>query len=472
MSHKKKQKKSHHAEETQDFSWYGGVEEDDSVLGLKKDIIRHVVSTLGSDYARKSPYNYYLALAYAVRDRLIDSWIKTQRSYYNDKAKRVYYLSLEYLPGKSLVNNLYCLGMYDTAVRALKDLGYELEELAEEEWDAGLGNGGLGRLASCFLDSIAALDIPGYGYGIRYDYGMFHQSIVDGAQVETCDNWMRRGNPWEFDRGQFLTAVKFYGRVYEYTDAAGRLRHEWVDAQQVLAIACDVLVPGYQNERVINMRLWSARTDIEFNLGFFNAGNYIGAVEEKVRDENISKVLYPSEQVEEGRELRLKQQYFFVAATLQDILRRFKKRNRNFTDLPDKVVIQLNDTHPSIAIPELMRLLVDEEFVEWRSPGTFAAVPLPTPITRFCPKLWKPGRRTCSGACFPRHLQIIYEINRRFLQEVEERFPGDDAIKARLSSFRNGRTGWFAWPSGHSRQRVRERRLRHAFRTGQGTGLS
>ncbi len=433
MSHKKKDTKKHRDEEKRDFSWYGGVEEGDSVLGLKKDIIRHVVSTLGSDYARKSNYNFYLALAYAVRDRLIDNWIKTQRSYYDDKAKRVYYLSLEYLPGKSLFNNLYCLGIYDTAVQAMNELGYDLDELAEEEWDAGLGNGGLGRLASCFLDSIAALDIPGYGYGIRYDYGMFHQTIANGEQVEKCDNWMRRGNPWEFDRGQFLTSVKFYGHVYEYTDAAGRLRHEWVDAQQVMAIACDMLVPGYHNDRVINMRLWSARTDIEFDLGFFNEGNYIGAVEEKVRDENISKVLYPSEQVEEGRELRLKQQYFFVAATLQDILRRFKKRNKDFSSLPDKVAIQLNDTHPSIAIPELMRLLVDEEFVEWDIAWEICRRTFAYTNHTLLPEALETWPVEMLGRVLPRHLQIIYEINRRFLLEVEDRFPGDEAIKTRLS---------------------------------------
>jgi glycogen phosphorylase len=409
-----------------DFKWSGGIYEKSGKEGLKKDIIRHIVSSLGSDYARLTPYNYYHGLALAVRDRLIDQWIKTQRSYYDEHAKRVYYLSLEYLPGKSLLNNLHCLGLYETAEKVLRDFGLELEDLAEVEWDAGLGNGGLGRLASCFMDSIATLGISGYGYGIRYDYGIFHQVIDErGEQVEKCDNWMRAGDPWEFARGQFLTPVKFGGRVIEYKDEAGHLRHKWVDADTVLAMACDLLVPGYGNGQVINMRLWSARSDQEFNLKYFNTGDYIGAVQEKVKDENISKVLYPNDEAAGGRELRLKQQYFFVAATIRDILRRFTKKNENFDLLPDKVAIQLNDTHPSIAIPELMRILVDEHFLEWNRAWNICRQTFAYTNHTLLPEALETWPVELIGRLLPRHLQIIYEINRRFLEEVARRFPGD-----------------------------------------------
>lgn len=416
-----------------DFHWGGGMYEDDSVLGLKKDIIRHIVSSLGSDYERFSSFNYYLGLALAVRDRLIDLWIKTQRSYYDESAKRVYYMSLEYLPGKSLLNNLHCLGLYDTAIQALKEFGYSLDDLAEVEWDAGLGNGGLGRLASCYLDSIATLNLSGYGYGIRYDYGIFHQVIENGIQIEKCDNWMRVGNPWEFQRGRFMAEVQFYGNVNQYTDSEGRLRTEWKDGNRVLAMPCDMLIPGYGNNSVINMRLWSARSDTEFRLDFFNTGNYVGAVEEKVKDENISKVLYPSEQSQENRELRLKQQYFFVTATLQDILRRYKKANTTFDIFPDRVAIQLNDTHPSIAIPELMRMLVDEECVDWDQAWGICKKTFAYTNHTILPEALETWPCEMLGHVLPRHLQIIYEINKRFLDRVQEVYPEDVGRLSRMS---------------------------------------
>jgi len=415
------------------FQWSGGLYDDDSLEGLKKDVIRHIVSSLGSDYTRVLPYNYYHGLALAVRDRLIDQWIKTQRSYYDESAKRVYYLSLEYLPGKSLLNNLHCLGLYDTAAKAMEEFGLDLEDLAEIEWDAGLGNGGLGRLASCYLDSIATLNVPGYGYGIRYDYGIFHQVIDKGGQVERPDNWMRTGDPWEFSRGQYLVPIKFYGRVIEYKDEQGRLRHKWVDTDKVLAMACDMLVPGYRNGRVINMRLWSARSDQEFKLEFFNTGDYIGAVDEKVKDENISKVLYPSEEAEQGRELRLKQQYFFVAATISDIFRRFRKRDAPFETLPEKVAIQLNDTHPAIAIPELMRILVDEELLDWDFSWDICRRTFAYTNHTILPEALETWGVDLIGRVLPRHLQIIYEINRRFLDRVARRFPGDAQRLSRMS---------------------------------------
>jgi len=405
------------------FQWDGGLYETDTVAGLKRDIIRHIVSSLGNDYSRRSEYNYYHGLALAVRDRLIDQWIKTQRSYYEDETKRVYYLSMEYLPGKSLLNNLHCLGIYDVAEQALAEFDLRLEDVAEVEWDAGLGNGGLGRLASCYLDSMATLGVSGYGYGIRYDYGMFHQVIEKGAQVEQPDNWTQRGTPWEFARTRFLDEIRFYGRVHSWVDSMGRLRHDWVDTEKVLAMACDFLVPGFRNGEAINMRLWAARSDVEFKLDYFNSGDYMGAVEAKIKDEVISKVLYPSDEEMVGKELRLCQQYFFAAASLKDILRRYKKKYDTFDHLPEMVVIQLNDTHPTIAIPELMRILVDEELLDWKS-----AWDLTTRVFAYTNHTVLPEALE-SWPCFlvervlPRHMQIINEINRRFLIWLDREGP-------------------------------------------------
>ncbi|MGE4553366.1 MAG: glycogen/starch/alpha-glucan phosphorylase [Desulfovibrionaceae bacterium] len=400
---------------------------------LRRDIVRHIVSTLGNDPHRVIPYNYYLGLAYAVRDRLIEQWVGTQRAYYEHHAKRVYYLSLEYLPGKSLMNNLHCLGLMDAAREALHGFGLELEDMAEIEWDAGLGNGGLGRLASCYLDSMATLGVPGYGYGIRYDYGIFLQDIRGGRQVELPDHWTGRGTPWEFQRGRYLFDVRFGGAVREYTDVTGRLRHEWKQKDLVRAMACDLLVPGYQNGNVINMRLWAARSDQEFNLEFFNTGNYIGAVQDRIRDETISKVLYPNEDVSEGRELRLKQQYFFVAATLQDILRRFRKHHDDFGLLPERVAIQLNDTHPAIAIPELMRLLVDEEWVDWDKAWDICRRTFAYTNHTVLPEALETWPVELIGRLLPRHLMILRELDRRFRLKAAKAFPDDPGKVSRMA---------------------------------------
>ncbi|GAB6058248.1 glycogen/starch/alpha-glucan phosphorylase [Desulfonatronum parangueonense] len=413
-----------------------GLREDNSVEGLKRDIIRHVVSTQGNDYARPSDYNYYHGLALAVRDRMIIQWIKTQRSYYKDKAKRVYYLSMEYLPGKSLMNSLHCLGLTETAQQALKDFGLELEDVAEVEWDAGLGNGGLGRLASCYLDSMATQCISGYGYGIRYDYGMFHQMIENGAQVESPDNWTKRGNPWEFDRARYMKPVNFFGRVQTWVDDQGRLRHSWVDTQKVLAMACDLLVPGFRNGQTINMRLWAAKSTMDFNLEYFNTGNYIGALEAKIRDETISKVLYPSDQKMTGKVLRLSQQYFFVAASLEDILRRYKKKHDTFDKFPEMVVIQLNDTHPTIAIPELMRILVDEELLDWDTAWDICTRVFAYTNHTILPEALETWPCSLIQRVLPRHMEIIYEINHRFMQWLDtlaDGHPDPDIRKSRLS---------------------------------------
>jgi len=402
-------------------------------LTLKEEIRRHIRFTMGRDPAKPNRHACFMGLAHSVRDRLMDRWIRTQRSQYDTLAKRVYFLSLEFLPGRFLMNYLISLKMVDEVRQTVEEMGFDLEELEEEEWDAGLGNGGLGRLASCYMDSLACLDLPGYGYGIRYDYGIFHQTIENGWQREQCDNWARKGTPWEIRRGEYLIPVRFYGHTETHTNAAGRQCYRWVDGEVVMAMACDILVPGYGDDFVTNMRLWRARSSREFNLDEFNQGDYIGAVEAKVLSENISGVLYPSDEMEQGRELRLKQQYFFVAATLADILRRFKKMKRDFTELPDFVAIQLNDTHPAIAIPELMRLLMDEEDLAWDDAWPICEKTFAYTNHTVLPEALETWPVDLIRRILPRHMEIIFEINRRFLNDVRSRHKTDSSLLARVS---------------------------------------
>jgi starch phosphorylase len=377
-------------------------------------------------------------LAYSVRDRLIDRWIESQRSLYDTLSKRVYFLSMEFLPGRFLKNYLISLGMETVARETLDQMGFDLDELEEEEWDAGLGNGGLGRLASCYMDSMACCRLPGYGYGIRYDYGIFHQVIDDGWQREQSDNWMRRGDPWEIQRRNNLVPVRFYGRSEAYVDPLGRSRFRWVEGEVILAMACDTLVPGLEDNYVTNMRLWTAQSSREFNLEYFNQGDYIRAMEAKVLSENISKVLYPSDEQAAGRELRLKQQYFFVAATIDDILRRFRKQSRDFRALPDFVAIQLNDTHPTIAVAELMRILVDQEELEWDSAWEICTKIFSYTNHTVLPEALETWPVDLFGHILPRHLEVIYEINHRFLATVREQYPDDPHLPSRLSLIQEG----------------------------------
>jgi starch phosphorylase len=404
---------------------------------LRQSVLRHIVSFGGSDYKWAGPQDYLKGLAYAVRERLAEKWIRTQRAFYAQGAKRVYYLSLEFLVGRSLRNNLACLGLWDEARRAMAELGFDLDELKELEWDAGLGNGGLGRLASCYLDSMATLGIPGYGYGIRYDYGIFYQVIQDGWQVERPDNWQRVGCPWEFERPHYLYEVRFYGQVKETADTRGRMRHEWISTQNVMAMAVDMLIPGQNGGQgggsVISMRLWAAKSSREFDLDFFQDGQYVRAIEEKARTENISKVLYPNDAKEQGQELRLKQQYFFVAATFQDILRRFRKDEGNIAALPDKVAVQLNDTHPAIAIPELMRILLDVELLDWDQAWDICVRTFAYTNHTVLPEALEQWPERLLARVLPRHAQIIREIDRRFGQTVRERFPGDAERVGRMA---------------------------------------
>jgi starch phosphorylase len=412
-------------------------------VSVRNGILHHLEYTLAELPTHvDTEWEPYVSLSLSVRDRLLERWITTQEAYYASDAKRVYYMSLEFLMGRTLGNSMINLGLLDACAKAAKDLGYELEELRDAEWDAGLGNGGLGRLAACYMDSLATLGVPAHGYGIRYDYGIFHQRIVNGAQVEVPDAWLRYGNPWEIARPMDRLRVHYYGRVNQFVNDKGRLTTQWIDTQDVFAVPYDTPIPGYQNNHVNTLRLWSARATDEFDFHEFDSGDYIGAVHAKDLSENITKVLYPNDNVFEGKELRLKQQYFFVSATLQDIIRRYKKRYRMFDQkqglkifarFAEKTAIQLNDTHPSLAIPELMRILVDLEEVPWDQAWEITAntfgytnhTVLPEALER-----WPVG---LFGWVLPRHLQIVYEINQRFLGQVRERFGDDDNRARRIS---------------------------------------
>ncbi|MBI4290384.1 MAG: glycogen/starch/alpha-glucan phosphorylase [Betaproteobacteria bacterium] len=403
------------------------------VDSLTNSLVRRLIFTVGKDFLTATERDWFYSTAYATRDRLIERWMDTMRSYYIGDAKRVYYLSMEFLMGRTLMNILNNLSIEPECSQALAELGIDLAKIREVEHDAALGNGGLGRLAACFLDSMATLDLPGYGYGIRYEYGMFSQHIEEGWQVEHPDNWLRYGNPWEFPRPEVLYQVKFYGRVVQFSDEKGVLRHHWVDTEDVMAMAYDTPIPGYATETVNNMRLWAAKASRDFELKYFNEGNYIKAVEDKNESENLSKVLYPNDSTAMGRELRLKQQYFFVCASLQDILYRFCKFHDGFDELPDKVAIQLNDTHPAIAVAELMRTLVDIHHLEWGKAWDITTRTFSYTNHTLMSEALETWPVVLFERLLPRHLQIIYEINHHFLKDVMHRFPGDTDLLRRMS---------------------------------------
>jgi starch phosphorylase len=400
---------------------------------LKRSLSNRLIYSLGKDPITATNRDWFHTTAYAVRERLIERWMETMRSYYESDSKRVYYLSMEFLTGRMLSNALLNMGFYEECREALSDLELDLERIRELEADAALGNGGLGRLAACFLDSMATLSLPSYGYGIRYEYGMFTQRIENGCQVEHPDNWLRYKNPWEFQRPEVLFTVKFGGRVVQFKDEEGHSRFHWVDTEDVMAMAFDTPVPGYGTNTTNNMRLWSAKASRDFNLKYFNEGNYIKAVEEKNESENLSKVLYPSDTTEMGRELRLKQEYFLVCASLQDILRRFTKYHKKLDELPDEVAIQMNDTHPSVAIPELMRLLLDVHHLDWDRAWDITRRTFSYTNHTLMPEALETWPVSLFEETLPRHLQIIYEINQRFLEEVRHNYPGDVERLKRMS---------------------------------------
>src|ERR687885_378012 len=402
-----------------------------TVETLRRAFADNLYYVQGKNEILATPHDYYMALAYTIRDRLLHRWINTASTYISKDVKSVYYLSAEFLMGRQLENNLLNLGLYERVRQAIQDSGLNLKDLMMLE--AGLGNGGLGRLAACFLDSLATLEIPAIGYGIRYEFGIFDQRIKNGAQVEYPDKWLRFGNPWEIRRPELMVEVKFGGHTQAYQDPQGNYRVRWIPQRKVLGTPYDTPVPGYNNNTVNALRLWRAGASEEFDFQVFDSGDYVGSVTTKIFSENISKVLYPNDNTSQGKQLRLEQQYFFVSCSLQDIINSYRRNHPNFDQFHEKVAIQLNDTHPSIGVAELMRLLVDRYQLGWNrawyiTKNTFAYTNhtlLAEALERWPVSLFE--------RLLPRHLEIIYEINRRFLDEVRQRFPGDEDRVRRMS---------------------------------------
>jgi starch phosphorylase len=403
------------------------------VADVKRAISNKLMYTVGKDPVSARPEDWLHAVSYAVRDHLVERWMKTTRAQYTQDVKRVYYLSAEFLIGRTFTNAMLALEMMPVVRQALAELDVDLDLITELEPDAALGNGGLGRLAACFLDSMATVGVPGFGYGIRYDYGMFRQRIIDGRQMESPDYWLTHGNPWEFQRPEITYTVRFGGHLESVGQGTTDGRVRWVGTDDVLAMAYDTIIPGYGTEATNTLRLWSAKATEEINLNAFNRGNYFGAVEGKNHSENVSRVLYPDDSTPSGRELRLRQEYFFCSASLQDIVHRYLRTHTGFDALPDKASIHLNDTHPVLAIPELMRILVDEHQVEWAKAWSL------------CKRIFSYTNHTLMhealetwpieifGRVLPRHLRIIFDINAVFLAEITSHVGSDADLLRRVS---------------------------------------
>ena len=401
---------------------------------IKTSILDHLRLTLARHPESATPDEWWTATSYAVRDRILDRFMKTQAVHNENKVRRAYYLSLEYLMGRLLINNLYNTGLYQQTHDALKDLGQDLHAVANEEIDMGLGNGGLGRLAACFLDSLASLDLPAIGYGIRYEFGLFKQEFKNGRQVEHPDVWMEKGCPWEVMRPNYVQSVKLYGRVEHQMSDKGTFCPQWVDYKTIEGVPYDIPIVGYGGETVNFLRLWDSKASSEFDLKIFNEGGYVEAVREKAIGETISKVLYPNDSTENGKELRLVQQYFFVSCSLKDIIRRFFSAHDDWSKFSDFNAIQLNDTHPAIAVPELMRLLIDEHDLDWDRAWEITHKTCNYTNHTLLPEALEKWSVPLFEKVLPRHLEIIYEINTRFLEDiVEAKWPGDGARKAELS---------------------------------------
>lgn len=407
--------------------------------GITHDFKRYFCRTLGRNKDCNNTHYPYTALAMAVRDRLMERWQNTQRAYYEADSRRTYYISLEFLMGRALGNSVLNLGLDDALEQGLYELGLVLEEIAESEPDAGLGNGGLGRLAACFLDSCASMQLPVNGYGLRYEYGMFRQSILDGHQVEEPDHWLRNGNPWEVERPEFTQRVRFGGYTEILPRWANKMDVRWLDTSDVLAVPYDIPIPGFRNGTVNTLRLWKAAATDEFDLEEFNEGSYTEAVEAKNAAEHISMVLYPNDASENGKELRLRQQYFLASATLQDVFRRWRlNHNNDFSEFAEKNCFQLNDTHPSIAVAELMRLLVDRESLGWDMAWDITTKTMAYTNHTLLPEALEKWPVHLFERLLPRPLEIIYEINARFLSEVANRWPGDIYRQGRMSLIEEG----------------------------------
>ena len=412
---------------------------DGSLVAVFRDaILRHLKSTFARDRVTATRNDWWMATCMAARDQMLERYIDTQAQHASKNVRRVYYLSLEYLMGRVLTNNLVNLQLRDVATAALADLGQDLEAVADEEADMGLGNGGLGRLAACFLDSLATMDIPAVGYGIHYEFGLFRQTFAQGRQVEVADNWLANNNPWLIRRPSYRVSVPLYGRVKHSTDDRGNHFAELVETRNLLGMPWDIPIAGFAGSSVNFLRLWESKAASEFDFRAFDRGGYVEAVHERDASEIVSKVLYPNDSTESGKELRLVQQIFFVSCSLQDILRRHRRTNPDFRNLPAKAAVQLNDTHPSIAIAELMRLLVDEHSLTWDEAWALGTQVFSYTNHTLLPEALETWSVPLFEKVLPRHLEIIYEINRRHLEDVEKRWPGDDARKTELSIVQEG----------------------------------
>ncbi len=395
---------------------------------LRHYVANRLLYSVGKDPITATQSDWYTALAQVARDRLVERWMETTRKQYDQKVKRVYYLSMEFLVGRALTNSLMSIGLYDDLAKTLAESGLDLDECREQEPDPGLGNGGLGRLAACFLDSMATVGLPSFGYGIRYDYGMFAQHIHNGYQVEQPDDWLKNGNPWEFPRPQVTFPIHFGGVVQHDPDGP-----RWVETEQVLAMAYDMIVPGHGTKAVNTLRLWHAKASQSLDLSMFNQGDYMQAVSSKNQSENVTRVLYPDDSSHQGRELRLRQEYFFVSASLQDILRRYMHNHARFNELHEQVAIHLNDTHPAIAVPELMRLLVDVHRLPWEDAWSQCTRVFSYTNHTLMPEALETWPVAMMRSVLPRHMEIILEINRRFLDEVRAGHGDDPDLLRRVS---------------------------------------
>jgi len=407
-------------------------------IAFEKEIIDELKFTLARDSVTASRREWWIATSMAIQRIIISRMMKTLAVHNEGNVRRVYYLSMEFLMGRLFVNNMIAAGVLEEVTEALQNLGHPLEETRDEEYDMALGNGGLGRLAACFLDSLATLDLPAVGYGIHYEYGLFKQEFRDGYQVELPDAWIQYGSPWEIIRPQHKQEVPVYGHVEIVTDDKGKEKAVWVGFRKLIGIPYDIPIPGYGTETVNFLRLWESKAPEEFDFDAFNRGGYEEAVRQKNMAETISKVLYPNDHTEAGKELRLLQQYFFVACSLRDIIRRFEKDNSDWETFPDKVAIQLNDTHPAIGIPELQRLLVDEHGLSWKKAWSIVTRTFAYTNHTLMPEALEKWGVSLFRKVLPRHLQIIFEINKNFLDEVEKKWPGDMDKKRSLSLIEEG----------------------------------
>ncbi|HQN26725.1 MAG TPA: glycogen/starch/alpha-glucan family phosphorylase, partial [Syntrophales bacterium] len=410
-----------------------GIRTGGSVARIKQAILDNLVCIQGRFAPIATPNDYYLAVAYTVRDRLLAQWAKTAHTYYERASRTVCYLSAEFLLGPHLENHLINLGLYDEVRRAVAALGLDFQALVDQEEEPGLGNGGLGRLAACYLDSLAMLNIPAIGYGIRYEFGIFTQEIRDGWQEEVADQWLRKGNPWEVPRPEIAYDIPFGGRTERVRDAAGRDRIRWIPDRLIRGVAYDTMITGYASPSVIMLRLFKAEATTSFDLRSFNVGDYYGAVHDKIGSENLTKVLYPNDEPVAGRRLRLMQQFLFVSCALRDMIRIFLQRETDLTRFHEKYAIQLNDTHPAIGVAELMRLLVDIHGLGWEEAWEITRRSFGYTNHTLLAEALETWPMPLFAGVLPRHLEIVFEINRRFLDGIRRDYPGDEDLARRLS---------------------------------------